>query len=200
MLKLGEFYRKTSSINPARVPHEEFTLYSIPSFDEGVPEQVIGSQIKSSKTALQENDVLLSKIVPHIRRAWIVTHHDNQVLGSSEWIVFHPDERLDPSFLKHFLVSDFFHAQLMNTVAGVGGSLNRARPAAVAHIMLPLPPLEEQKRIAKILDSVSSQIAQAEKILALCDALHAQHTRQFLEKNPIELEPLKDCIESIESG
>lgn len=192
MVKLGEFYRKTSSINPARVPHEEFTLYSIPSFDEGVPEQVIGSQIKSSKTALQENDVLLSKIVPHIRRAWIVTHHDNQVLGSSEWIVFHPDEWLDPSFLKHFLVSDFFHAQLMNTVAGVGGSLNRARPAAVAHIMIPLPPLEEQKRIAKILDQVSKSIEEVNSQLSKFDELIQAHFHQQFSEELMITEPLGD--------
>jgi len=39
----------------------------------------------------------------------------------------------------------------MNTVAGVGGSLLRARPAFVAEIEIPVPPLSEQKRIADIL-------------------------------------------------
>jgi type I restriction enzyme S subunit len=40
----------------------------------------------------------------------------------------------------------------MLTVAGVGGSLVRARPQAVKSILIALPPLPEQKRIAAILD------------------------------------------------
>ena len=40
----------------------------------------------------------------------------------------------------------------MQTVAGVGGSLLRARPAQVGEIEIPFPPLAEQRRIAAILD------------------------------------------------
>jgi type I restriction enzyme S subunit len=41
-------------------------------------------------------------------------------------------------------------------VSGVGGSLLRARPKYVAKIKIPLPPLEEQRRIAAILDKAES--------------------------------------------
>jgi type I restriction enzyme S subunit len=40
----------------------------------------------------------------------------------------------------------------MNTVAGVGGSLLRARPSQVADIEVPLPSLSEQQRIAERLE------------------------------------------------
>jgi type I restriction enzyme S subunit len=40
----------------------------------------------------------------------------------------------------------------MKTVAGVGGSLLRARPEGTGRIEIPLPPLDEQRRIARILD------------------------------------------------
>jgi type I restriction enzyme S subunit len=44
----------------------------------------------------------------------------------------------------------------MQTVAGVGGSLLRARPEGVKEISFYLPPLDEQKRIAVILDQADA--------------------------------------------
>lgn len=57
----------------------------------------------------------------------------------------------------------------MNTVAGVGGSLVRARPTAVAEINIPLPPLPEQKRIAAILDKADSIRRKRQQAIKLAD-------------------------------
>lgn len=153
---------RTGSVDPSKFPNEEFDLYSIPAFDKGEHEITRGDQIGSSKQIVQPQDVLLSKIVPHIRRAWIVgPQNGRRLIASGEWIVFR-DARFDPKYLKHLLTSDYFHPQFMATVAGVGGSLLRARPAQVGQISIPLPPLPEQKRIAAILDS-SDAIRQKRK-------------------------------------
>lgn len=151
MLKRG------GSVNPANFPEETFELLSIPAFDKGEPEIVEGSAIGSSKSCVQPGDVLLSKIVPHIRRCWVVPEAQGayRQIGSGEWMIFRGDSFYSP-YLKHFLTSDHFHRQFMNTVAGVGGSLVRARPAEVERIEIPLPPLAEQERIAAILDKADA--------------------------------------------
>jgi type I restriction enzyme S subunit len=59
----------------------------------------------------------------------------------------------------------------MQTVSGVGGSLLRARPAFVAGISVPLPPLEEQRRIAAILDQAETLRTQRRQALAHLDTL-----------------------------
>jgi type I restriction enzyme S subunit len=98
----------------------------------------------------------LSRIVPHIRRSWVVDQkNDSRKIASGEWIIFR-SPRFFPAYLRHVLVSNDFHARFMQTVAGVGGSLLRARPEGVKEIDIPLPPLEEQKRIAAILDQADS--------------------------------------------
>jgi restriction modification system DNA specificity subunit len=168
MVKLKELMRKTKSIDPGKYPDEEFALYSIPAYDNGIPEKIFGRDIGSSKILLKDSDVVLSKIVPHIRRTWVITDGEKQI-GSSEWIVFN-DDRFDPQFIANYLKSDVFHYQLLTTVAGVGGSLNRARPAAVAELKIPLPPLGEQKRIAEIL----GRVAEAEQ--------HVQDTLELLDE------------------
>lgn len=148
--------RRNGSVDPAKFPGEVFELLSIPAFDSGKPEITVGAEIGSMKQVVQEDDVLLSKIVPHIRRAWIVKSTTNhRLIASGEWIVFR-DSRFDPAYLRHLLTADGFHRQFMQTVSGMGGSLLRARPAEVAKIKVHLPPKKEQKRIAAILDKVDS--------------------------------------------
>ena len=150
---LGELLaQRVPSVDPAKFSDERFTLWSIPSFDVGRPETAFGSEIGSTKKMVQDGDILLSKIVPHIRRAWIVRSSDtNRQIASGEWIVFR-DQRFLPGFVRHFLVTDGFHNRFMATVAGVGGSLLRAQPKEVAKIMIPLPPIDEQRRIVGLLD------------------------------------------------
>lgn len=150
---LGEIMASTpGTLDPSRFPDEVFDLYSISAFDNGQPEIVRGRDIGSSKQIVQPGDVLLSRIVPHIRRAWVVREErGRRLIASGEWIVFR-SERIYPSYLRHLLVAEPFHTQFMNTVAGIGGSLLRARPAQVADIEVPLPRLPEQQRIAERLD------------------------------------------------
>lgn len=159
------------SLNPSAYPDEKFELYSIPAHDRGGPELTAGSMIGSAKQIVQPGDVMVSKIIPHIRRARIVQPFTGRrQIASGEWIVFR-SESVNPDYLRHFLLSDRFHAQFMNTVAGVGGSLVRARPAQVKNIPLPLPHLAEQQRIATILDHADTLRAKRGQTLAHLNAL-----------------------------
>jgi type I restriction enzyme, S subunit len=139
---------RSGSVDPSRFPDESFDLYSIPAYDVGQPEVAFGRQIGSAKQIVQPGDVLLSKIVPHIRRAWVVgNNRGRRIIASGEWIVFRSD-RFHPNYLRHLLVAETFYARFMQTVAGVGGSLVRARPAQVADIEISLPPMSEQQRVS----------------------------------------------------
>jgi type I restriction enzyme S subunit len=159
------------SINPIGYPDETFCLYSIPAFDKGEPEILPGNSIGSAKQIVCPGDVLLSRIVPHIRRAWIVgPHRKHRIIASGEWIVFR-SHQADPRYLRHFLTSDLFHAKFMRTVAGVGGSLLRARPTQVGEIRVPLPSVPEQQRVADILDKADIIRRKRKETIALTEEL-----------------------------
>lgn len=184
---LGELMAKRqTSVDPAVHPEEVFELFSIPAYDSGVPDIVVGSEIGSAKKVVKPGDVLLSRIVPHIRRAWVVPKSNGKrQIASGEWIVFRGSQ-FNASYLRHLLMSDIFHVQFMNTVAGVGGSLLRARPQFVAEIEFPLPPLPEQKRIAGILDRV--------------DAIRRKRRGAIRESRALFAAALETHLETAESG
>ncbi|MCC7001995.1 MAG: N-6 DNA methylase, partial [Gemmatimonadaceae bacterium] len=167
LVPVGRLMREgVNTIDPRKLPDEVFELWSIPAFDAGCPELVRGKGIGSQKKVVAPGDVLLSRIIPHIRRAWVVRANPEgrRQVASTEWIVFASDE-VEPGFLRHVLVSDFFHASFMQTITGVGGSLSRANPSAVGEIRVPLPPLDVQKDIVAELDGYQKVIDGARAVL-----------------------------------
>ena len=170
--KLDEFMvKRGGSVDPSKFKNETFELFSIPAFDQGSPEVVEGGKIGSSKKIVEPRDVLLSKIVPHIRRCWIVPQRNSKrQIASGEWIQFRGDDFF-PEYLRQFLISSRFHSQFMKTVKGVGGSLLRASPAQVAEIEIPLQSLDNQIRIAHLLGKVEGLIAQRKQHLQQLDDL-----------------------------
>jgi len=178
---LDEFMvRRSGSVDPRKFKNETFELLSIPAYDQGKPEIIEGERIGSAKKIVEPNDILLSKIVPHIRRCWVVPkRREYRQIASGEWIQFRSN-KLIPEYLRYFLISDPFHRQFMKTVKGVGGSLLRASPVKVAEIQVPLPPLDDQKRIAHLLGKVEGLIARRKHHLQqLNDLLKSVFLKMF---------------------
>ena len=196
-VEIGELQaKKNGSIDPSKFLDETFELHSIPSHDKGNAEILTGREIGSSKQIVQENDVMISKIVPHIRRAMVVPKKGNfRQIASSEWIVFR-SERIYPNYLKHLLISDFFNAQFMATVSGVGGSLLRARPTFVSKIKIPLPPLTEQKRIAQILDKADELRQKRQQPIDKLNELLQACFLKIFENEKCSMSQIKDLLEN----
>lgn len=171
MRPVGSFAVKSrGSVDPSRYPEEIFELFSIPAYDSRKPEVLRGAGIGSAKKIVAPGDVLISRIVPHIQRVWVVGPSNGyRQIASGEWIVFGHSET-EPDYLRHMLLSKPFHDQFMQTVAGMGGSLMRARPSEVERIEIPVPSSRtEQRRIAAILDKADAIRRKREQALILAD-------------------------------
>ena len=142
---------KNRSINPMDSPKEQFELYSVPIYETGCPEYLSGKEIGSTKQAVEKGDVLLCKINPHLNRAWAVEHHNPKLkcIASSEWLIFQSDA-LCPDYARMFFMSPSFRTLMLSNVSGVGGSLMRARASAVDGYPILVPPINEQKRMVKV--------------------------------------------------
>ena len=140
--------RKT--IDPLDMPDGDLELWSIPDFDNGSPSITNRQSIGSSKKVVFPGDVLLSKIVPHIRRAWIVRESNLPQYASTEWLTFH-SSKVRPDFLRYALLTDEFNRQMQLNSNGMG-SLKRADPEKVGEQQINLPTIKKQKIIADFLD------------------------------------------------
>ena len=150
------------TIDPATQPDAHFELYSVPSVEIDYPEIIPGSEIGSTKQAVQKNDILLCKINPRINRVWKVSKHtDYQLLASSEWIVIR-NSQMNPDFMLYYFRSPMFREFMLSHVAGVGGSLMRAQSKYVKQYPVPLPPLAEQQRIVDRIESLFTKLDAAQ--------------------------------------
>lgn len=168
------------SINPAQSPETVFEVYSVPIFETGHPEFLSGAEIASNKAVVQKNDILLCKINPRINRVWVVadeSEHPN--IASSEWIVIR-NEEYNPDFLAWYFRSSRFKQLMVSEVTGIGGSLTRAQPKAVAEYPVPVLPRIEQEKIAKILNKTAVIIESRKKeLIAFDDLIKARFDEMF---------------------
>jgi len=172
MVKLGSINNyQSKSINPMKEPNRKFELYSVPSYEYNYPEILTGAEIGSTKQTVQEGDILLCKINPRINRVWYVMKHTKYpLIASSEWIVIRNND-IFSDYLVWCLRSSPFRNLLETNVTGIGGSLTRVQPKQVKEYLIPLPPFETQKQIAKTLDTAAELLAMRKQQLAELDNL-----------------------------
>ncbi len=167
LVPLARFMKEgVKTVDPRNAPNELYELWSIPAFDAGKPELLRGNEIGSQKKVVFPGDILLSRIIPHIRRSWVVqkSSDDRRQIASTEWIVFSSD-KIVPEFLRQLVVSDHFHMSFMQTITGVGGSLSRANPKAVGEIKVPLPPITLQQDIVAEIEGYQKIIDGARQVV-----------------------------------
>ena len=172
-VELGEVWRgkRRSSVVPAKEPDRRFELYSVPSFETGVPERLYGSEIGSSKQKVAPGSVLLCRINPRINRVWVVGQagSDPQI-ASTEWIGLSRVVGMTPRFAMHALQTPKVRRHLTSSVSGVGGSLMRVRMDALWRTKMPLAPLPEQHRIVVKIESLFAKLDEGVAALERADA------------------------------
>lgn len=157
-IRVEELAVKRRTIDPSTLTNDEIELWSIPAFDAGVAEKVSPGDIGSSKKVVQVGDVLLAKIVPHIKRVWVVSESANSLmkLASTEWLVY-ASELFLPEFMGLLFRAPYFRTKMMESVSGMG-SLKRANPRILAKVWLPVPPIAEQARIVTKVEELLKQV------------------------------------------
>ncbi len=194
--KLSEVCQIKPSKKEAKEVLAESDLVSfVPMNDLGIrqktlihkEEKALG-KVVGNYTYFADNDVLLAKITPCFEngKLGIAQGLKNGIgFGSSEYIVFRSKGEIDPEYLFYYLSQDSFRDAGAKVMTGAVGH-KRVPKEFIENYRIPLPRLEEQKRIVAILDEafagIDTAIANTEKNLANARELFESYLNSVFTK------------------
>lgn len=129
------------------------------------------SEVARGYTPFSRGDVLVAKITPCFengKMALVDKLPHNCGFGSTEFHVIRPQSGLDGRYLFHMLRGANVRKGGALRMKGAAGQ-KRVPSQFFANLQIPLPPLREQKRIAKILDQADALRAKRRKAIANLD-------------------------------
>ena len=128
------------SVNPGGSGDTLFEHYSLPAFDAGQhPVRELGAEIKSNKTSVPSDAVLLSKLNPHIPRVWLPVDAGPHAVCSTEFLVFVPAAGASREFAYCSFLAAPFQERLRQLVTGTSNSHQRVKPDGVATLSAVVP-------------------------------------------------------------
>lgn len=134
--------------------------FSLPAYDLGNPILEEPSGIMSSKLLFDKEDILFSKLNPHIPRIWWPRPDDDFInVASTEFVPLSVAAGVDPNFVFQILRS-LLHSGVANQfVKGTTGSHQRIDIDAFLNFEIDIPEQLEQSRIGIFLSCIDELIS-----------------------------------------
>ena len=169
-------------------------------------------EVKKGYTPFQKNDVLFAKITPCMengKMAVVPDLQNNLSFGSTEFHVLRPCNGIEPKFVYFFVSSQAFRNDAEHNMSGAVGQ-RRVPTSYLEQSLLPLPPLNEQKRILAKIEELFSELDNGIKCLKtareqlkvfrhaiLKHAFEGKLTSAWRDKNKDKLETAYQLLEHI---
>lgn len=159
-------------------------------------DMVSGAEIKTkSQQVCRAGEFLVAEIDAKVGGFGIVPHDLEGAIVSSHYFLFVIDEtRLDRSFLDFYIRTPSFLEQVQ-----AQGSTNYAaiRPADVLSYTIPLPPLDEQRRIVAHIEALAARVEQAHGLrhAAVAEADSICSAILFSKPQASILTPMNELVE-----
>lgn len=153
---------------------EEYQLVTVQLHARGIKERsrLLGAEIKTKKQQrIKSGDLLVAEIDAKVGGYGIVPSDLDGAIVSGHYFLYEINEDIiEPEYLEYFLQSGYPEQEIQQFVKG---SVNYAaiRSQHFPQLQLPLPPLEEQRRIITIMKKVVEMKYYQMKILKEIDGL-----------------------------
>ena len=156
-----------------------------------------------SRNRLAAGDIVFARTGGTTGKSFLVRNPPQPAVFASYLIRVRPSERLDSVFLAHFFRSPDYWSQIEKAARGA------AQPGVNASVLkeltIPLPTLEEQRRIAAILDKADGIRRKRERAVTLADGFLKSVFKQMFgdpATNPQRLaqRPLARCARLTSGG
>ncbi len=175
--QIFEHIEKISTWNP-RISSDSkpFTYVDLSSVDQGKKEICKTSLIlpneapSRARQLISKNDVLVATVRPNLNAVALVSARLDGATASTGFCVLRPNQKtLDSRYLYHWVQNKIFIENMMSKATGA--SYPAISDKIIKESTIPTPKIEEQKRIAAILDKAHSIRQKRQQNLENADAL-----------------------------
>jgi type I restriction enzyme S subunit len=189
-VQLGELTEKVASWSPATLGDGEFDYIDLSSVSsetksiERVARIRGGDAPGRARQVLCAGDVLVATVRPNLNAVAQVPTRWDGATGSTGFTVLRPTERLEARYLFHWVRARPFVTEMVSRSSGA--SYPAVSDRIVKESRIPLPGLEEQRRIAVILDLADALRVKRSQVLAhfdqVADSLFSELSRSVIHR------------------
>ncbi len=168
VVRLGEVVElRKGTVSPAEVPEARYVgLEHIDSGEIRIRRFGKASDTRSAKAIFHAGDILYGKLRPYLDKAALAEWDG---VCSTDILVLISTEAVDRTFAAYLMHTDFVLHHAIATTTGVNHP--RTSWKSLSQATIPLPPLSEQREIARMLQAVDARIEAEEKKKAALEAL-----------------------------
>ena len=116
-----------------------------------------------SKYALKDGDILIARTGGTVGKSYRVEFLSDKCVFASYLIRVIVSKEMNSKYLKYFMENSLYWNQLKVGITGTGQP--NVNAVTLSKLFLPLPPLEEQNEIVKLLDNIFEKEEKAKKLI-----------------------------------
>lgn len=207
---IGELVDVVKNWNPTTRPQDEFLYIDLSAVSQNEkrvvsPGRVLGAEAPSrARQLVRRGDILVSTVRPNLNGVAAVTNEFDGATASTGFCVLRPKAaKLATEYLMHWVQSPKFIGNMVREATGA--SYPAVSDRIVKSSLIPLPPLDEQRRIAAILDKADALRRKRNHALELLNGLTQSIFLQMFDQSASSREEmqrveLKDVCQLIRDG
>ncbi|MBM7614808.1 restriction endonuclease subunit S [Alkaliphilus hydrothermalis] len=133
-----------------------------------------------ARRKVRKNDVIISTVRPYLKAFAIVKDDLENLVCSTGFAVLRAKENIEFQYIYQCTLSDGFLNQLSNKM--VGSNYPAVNSTDIQETLIPVPPLNEQQKIASMLSSVDQQIEITDNLIEKTKELKKGLMQKLLTK------------------
>ncbi len=175
MAKIDDVTERVSTWNPARQPDTLLAYIDLSAVSNSFKkitgaQEIFGRDAPSrARQLVRRDDVLVSTVRPNLNAVAIVPASYDGATVSTGFAVLRPSSEIDGRYLFHWVRSPAFVGDM--TLKATGASYPAVSERIVKESRLPHPDIDEQRRVASILDQADSLVAKRRESIDHLDDL-----------------------------
>ncbi|MBX0325184.1 restriction endonuclease subunit S [Halomicroarcula sp. F13] len=149
--------------------HPHVPMSAVSEDTKRITEFTSKENIYSGLSKFKEDDVLFARITPCTENGKValvanIPENYEMSFGSSEFAVLSAGDEILPRFLYYLCQAPGLRTRAINQMKGASGRKRVPYSFLREEIEIPIPPIEEQKQIVEILDSIFHEIENIEEV------------------------------------